>query len=272
MGNSETDGPMNMTRLLSLATTAAFTLTCAGVGCQRFSSSADATYAPEPTEVPVFAGTTQPVRDWDQSVAFVQNGDTVARSPGIRWRTKDDLPAYAAGAAEVGVFIGNVVVMPYTLYQERGAQVSTGTSLPPTHTAMPVMPPPPAVEPQPGLDEPLPAPVVVSDPTVTPGTVADVVPTTPADVLASTTQPSVPSFTITGQVVRPGTFEAAAGPKLSQVVAAAGPASQDPAKVHVTLARPNEEPASTTLADLLSGASQDVTVQADDQITVEVIP
>lgn len=263
---------MNITRILTLTAAAGLTLTLAGLGCQRLQTTSEATLAPEPTDTPVFAGTTQPVRDWDRSAALIQNGDTVARTPGTRWRTKDNLPPYAVAPAEVGVFVGNVVTMPYTMYEQRGEQISSGLQFPPTHTAMPPMPPSPQVQPQPGLELPVPAPTVVTDPIVTPGTVADVTPTTPAEVLASTTQPSVPSFTITGQVLRPGTFEAGAGPKLSQVVAAAGPASEDPAKIRVTIARQGEEPATTTLADLLQGTAQDIAVQAGDQITVELMP
>jgi protein involved in polysaccharide export with SLBB domain len=60
--------------------------------------------------------------------------------------------------------------------------------------------------------------------------------------------------------------------KLSEVVKAAGPSTEDPAKVRVQIDRPGEESASTTLAELISGAVDDIVIRQGDVVTVSVLP
>lgn len=255
---------MTKTRMLHLAAAAGLTGSIFAVaGCQTNETSLNAILAPEPPDVAVFADTTQPVRDYPRSVSYIQNGDTVAESTGARWRSADNVNVLAAPAVETGVFIGNLVTMPYTLIQQRGTIISTGLQFPPTYTAMPPLPPE-----QPAAQE-----KARAEPTMDVATTEPATQPVAAEVLErTTTQPGVPAFTITGQVLRPGTYDAGDNVKLSDVVAAAGPSTEDPKKVSIHIERRGEQPATTTLDQLQSGAVDDIVVKPGDVITIGVLP
>lgn len=256
--------PMTKTRtlqLLALATSAVI------AGCTANETSLNATLAPEPGDNLVYADTTQPTRDWPQSISYIANGDTQADgTTGFRYRSADNLAAWQYPIVEPGVFAANIVTAPYTLIAERDRQhVSAGLQFPPSHTMMPPLPDSPNIAP-----EAPPTPPVVEQGVVD---LSESPTTAPAaDLLIATTdRPEAPAFTIAGQVLKPGTYDAT-NMKLSQVVAAAGPAAEDTSKVRVQIDRPGEESATTTLDQLISGAVEDITLKSGDVITVSVLP
>ena len=261
---------MTHTRTVRLAAIAAATLLL--TGCATNEISTPAALAPQPENVHVFADTAEPVRDWPQTTSYIQNGDTVTGSTGFQYRSADDINVGLAPLAEVGVFALNIVTLPYTLITQSGDRTSAGLQFPPSHTAMPVMPhstgygDPAGGQPsaQPGVD----SSPEMSAPTTSPAAAE----ATPSSVLTRVgSDTNAPAFTVAGQVQRPGTYDVV-NLKLSEVVTAAGPSTQDPTKVLVQIARPGEETASTTLDKLLSGEVDDVVIKQGDVITVSVQP
>jgi hypothetical protein len=273
---------MTKTRTLQLLSLAASTIAGAFVGCASNETSMNAVLAPEPGDNLVFADTTQPTRDYSQSVAIIQNGDTVADgSTGFRYRSADNVPTALVPAAEVGVFAANVGTLPYTLISERNKEhVSTGLQFPPTYTAMPALPdapvapeapPTPPVETDTAISaEMAPADAALSAAATMPA-VVEHAENRPDQILLPAGGDNSPAFTVAGQVLRPGTY-AAKDLRLSQIIVAAGPSSEDPTKVGVQIDRSGEETAKTTLDQILSGAVEDVMVKSGDVITIGVLP
>ena len=273
---------MNKSRTLQLLSLAASTIAAAFVGCTSNETSTDATLAPEPGENLVFADTTQPTRDYSQTVATIANGDTAAAgTTGFRYRSADNIRYGLTPVVEPGVFAANVVTMPYTLIAERNEEhVSSGLQVPPTHTAMPPLPDAPVAPeapPTPPVEtgtvtsaELAPSDMAMSPATTMPAAVEQAQ-DRPNEILLPAGAENSPTFVIAGQVLRPGTY-AAKDLKLSQIVVAAGPSTEDPTKVGVQIDRPGEETAKTTLDQLLSGAVEDIAVKTGDVITVGVLP
>lgn len=69
------------TAQLALALAAASVVTA----CNSIKTTTAGRLAPEPKRIDTFAGTTQPVRNWDRSVATYANGDTASGSTGVRY-------------------------------------------------------------------------------------------------------------------------------------------------------------------------------------------
>lgn len=79
-------------------------------------------------------------RQWEPVTAYYENGDTYSRSTGFAYApTETPSPLMYAGT-DTGTFAVNVLTMPYTLFQQRDGVVSGGVMLPPSYTAVPVMP------------------------------------------------------------------------------------------------------------------------------------
>ena len=269
------DAAMIHARTLRIAAAATSAAVLAAMGCASNEVSSRAALAPEPGENMVFADTTQPVRDFPQSTSYIQNGDALGGSTGFRYRSYDDVNVGVAPLVEPGVFIANVVTLPYTLITQRGERVSSGLQFPPSHTQMPALPQSAAPDVTTPPTHPDAVPGVDSSPT-------DVATTLPADATTQDAPPSsvlsrtgsdvnAPAFMVAGQVQRPGTYDVM-NLKLSEVVKAAGPSTEDPAKVRVQIDRPGEESASTTLAELISGAVDDIVIRQGDVVTVSVLP
>jgi hypothetical protein len=266
-------------QLLSLAASTVF------VGCAANETSMNAVLAPEPGPNLVFADTTQPTRDYPQSVSYIQNGDTAGEgSTGFRYRSADNIRYGLTPLAEPVVFAANVVTSPYTLIADRNdPNVSSGLQFPPTYTAMPPLPPenapvaaeapaaPPVEAGTATSIETAPSDPALSPATTTPAAVEHAE-NVPGDILKPAGgEPNAPSFIVAGQVIRPGTYSAK-DLKLSQIVVAAGPSTEDATKVSVQIDRPGEESAKTTLDDLLTGKVEDISVKANDVITISVLP
>jgi hypothetical protein len=100
------------------------------------------------------------LRDWQPSVAYYANGDTVSGSTGFAYEPDPQLDSWQYYFADVGTYFVNLVTAPVTLYEQRDGVGSTGVSLPPTYTAVPPLPPSdaPAVVPAATLPATLPAP------------------------------------------------------------------------------------------------------------------
>lgn len=268
---------MTYTRTAQLIAAASTVALLVVAGCANNEISTPAVLAPEPPENLVFADTTQPVRDFPQSVSYFQNGDTVGESTGFKYRSYDNVTVGVAPLVEPAVFLANIVTLPFTLISQRGDQISSGLQFPPSYTDLPPMPPEPVYATPTPKGE---APAKESD-TVTPLNPPATMPlddnngnnvvAAPGDVLTRVQGENGPAFTIVGQVNRPGTYQAK-DLKLSQAVIAAAPGTRDSTKVGVQIARPGEEAADTTLDQLVSGAVEDVQLKAGDVITVSVKP
>lgn len=270
---------MTKTRALQLLSV---TASAAIVGCTANELQTPATLAPDPGPNLVFADTTQPVRDWPRTTSQIANGDTVDDGPtGFRWRSADNLPGWQYPLVEPGIFVGNVVTAPYTLIAEQNQEhVSAGLQFPPSYTMMPPYPTAPAA---PEAPEPPPVVAPASSEETSPSSAAELSAATqpaiiehaenrPDEVLIrSSATPQSPAFTISGQVLRPGTYSVGQL-KLSQAVVAAAPATEDHTKVRVTIDRPGEDSATTTLDQLLTGAVEDVTLKNNDSVTISVAP
>lgn len=267
------------------------------VGCAQFVTTEQRELAPEPELTLQFEGAaTQPVRDFDRTTGVYANGDIVTGSTGARYTTRDDTNVYLLPFAETGVFLANVVTSPVTFYQQRDGVLSTGPQFPPTHTAMPVLPPSlaqqqqnqqnpnpeprpmnpeaqpsdvqqPTPEGQPAQVEPLPpqgsAPSVATPENIVP-------PQLPAVTLTPAAELSTNAFAVVGSVASPGRYEAQENLTLAQAVLAAGVAGEDQSKVIVKIERAGEEPSSATLAEIVSGQTANPTIVAGDVLTVTV--
>lgn len=98
------------------------------------------------TVAPVEAQTPEPIvpdpamalRNWPLNTAMYPNGDAFAGSTGFRWEAKADMPTGVYPFADLGIFLGNVVVMPYTLITEVPKQPIqySGVEVPTDYTAV----------------------------------------------------------------------------------------------------------------------------------------
>ena len=80
-------------------------------------------------------------RQWEPVTAYYENGDTVSQSTGLRYTTDRSLPPYTYAATEPGIFLLNMVTLPWTYYEEWNGVKSGGVKLPPSYTAVPPLPP-----------------------------------------------------------------------------------------------------------------------------------
>lgn len=120
---------------LRLACGAALALAGLAGGCQWA--------GPPPTErvntTPVVIDEAMQRRDWDQSVAYYQNGAVVAGPTATYLRPDPELPELAQGALETPLFVANVVIFPFTWVAAPpwADVVYRGMNLEPTYTAAP---------------------------------------------------------------------------------------------------------------------------------------
>lgn len=237
------------------------------IGCADVSLSSQASLAPEPpTSVSVSA--TQPVRDFDRTTAQYQNGDTLSDSATFRYQTSDTLHTALVPAAEVGVFVANVVSSPVTAYNQREGVQSAGFQFAPTHTAMPVLPPSQSqlAAAIPTAPSTQPSSMVISAPAAEPTIVATPAGLQPAAELSTT------AFAVVGHVQFPGRYEAQPELRLSQAIVGAGLVQVDGRKVSVKIERAGEVPSSARLDEILSGNAADPTLLPGDILTVTVTP
>lgn len=236
------------------------------VGCQSWSPTETWTTAPEPEINVAYEGeaATQPVREYDQTVSFYQNGDIPTDSTAFRYKSKDVHPALVP-IVEPAVFIGNVVTSPVTAWQERDGIVSTGPQFAPTHTAMPPLP---ASQAQ--VQEMLPVGPGAGPAEATITTTDETHVVTASNGLTPAAELSTTAFAIVGHVQWPGRYESADGLTLAQALVAAGLVEKQGEKVSVKIERAGEESSSALLSDILSGNTANPVLQAGDVITVTV--
>lgn len=98
-------------------------------------------------------------RDWTQSVVYIPNGGTVAGSTGFAFEPKRGQKSFNYYYADPGVFLLNLVTLPYTFVKDGIAQPQyfPGERTAPTFTAVAPLPPAaPVVEPVPPVEMPAP--------------------------------------------------------------------------------------------------------------------
>ncbi len=123
---------MNTTRMiLGLATLAMLG------GCVKTSTTSTGMINSEPLTI----DPAMQLRDWQPSVAYYANGDTMSGSTGFAYEPDPKLDSWQYYFADPGTYFVNLVTSPYTLYEQRDGVGSTGVSLPPTYTAVPPLPP-----------------------------------------------------------------------------------------------------------------------------------
>jgi hypothetical protein len=102
-------------------------------GCQRI-----ATYPPQAGGTVGPADSIEQTRaDWPQSTVYPANGDVVAGSTGLLYEPSPQRPEWVQGLMDVPVFLGNTVLMPFTLIFTPLQQTHTGVQYEPTMTAVP---------------------------------------------------------------------------------------------------------------------------------------
>ena len=87
-------------------------------------------------------------RDWERSAAWYPNGDTYAGVQRYPLRSQGGNPGspdYTNAVQDLLASAGQTIVLPFTylFIPPFAPQVFTGENIPPTHTAMPDMAPPP---------------------------------------------------------------------------------------------------------------------------------
>ncbi|HEY0009246.1 MAG TPA: hypothetical protein VGB55_11020 [Tepidisphaeraceae bacterium] len=130
----------------SILSAAAVTTVVLLAGCARQTYSNQAQVNTEPLNI----DPAMEIRDWEPSTAYYANGDVYSWSTGFGYRSQAD-SGWKYLFADPGTYVVNLVTMPWTFYQERNGVVSQGDTIPPSHTAVPPVPPteetlPPAEE------------------------------------------------------------------------------------------------------------------------------
>ena len=107
-------------------------LTLAAAGCQK-----STTPPAQAGNLDIPTGPIEQTRaDWPRSTAYFANGDTVAGPTGRVYDPAGRCPRRQT-AADVPVFLGNAVLLPWTLATTPGEQSHTGAQFEPTYTAIP---------------------------------------------------------------------------------------------------------------------------------------
>lgn len=108
-------------------------------GCQRAYVS---TAQPLSTE-PVVVDQAMSLRQWSEVSASYPNGSTVAGPTGYRWEPRRGMDEWRYYYADPLVFLGNTGTLPYWLVRTPPWRevVYDGVVIPPTHHAMPPLPP-----------------------------------------------------------------------------------------------------------------------------------
>ena len=81
-------------------------------------------------------------RDWDRSVAYYPNGDTVGGGTGYMFQTHETVTDPYRRVVDPAVSSMNMVLLPIGVFVNTPfkPQVAQGEMLPPTYTAQPVLP------------------------------------------------------------------------------------------------------------------------------------
>ena len=246
----------------------AATLVLLAGGCTEVATSEQRLLAAEPVTNVTFGSMTQPVRDYDRTAANYQNGDIASNSTAFRYKSSDRVHPVLVPAAEVGVFVANMVTGPVTAYEQRDGIVSTGPQLASTHTAMPPLPDSPAQFEHVVLTEPSTQP---SEKEITLSAGEPLIVSTSAG-LTPAAELSTSAFAIVGHVQFPGRYESQKSLTLTQAILAAGLIEADGNKVLVKIERTGEEPSSALLSEILAGETANPELAPGDVVTVTVKP
>jgi hypothetical protein len=76
-------------------------------------------------------------RDWAPAVALYPNGSVVAPPTYYPYVARTDTSPWLYPFVESGLFIGQTVALPVTLFVAKNPQVYSGVITPPTYTAVP---------------------------------------------------------------------------------------------------------------------------------------
>ena len=81
-------------------------------------------------------------REWDRQTSFYANGDTVDGGNGYMFRTHETIPPAARTVVEPAVTTTNMVLLPIGVFVNSpfARKVDEGAVIPPTQSAMPVLP------------------------------------------------------------------------------------------------------------------------------------
>jgi hypothetical protein len=130
-------------------------------GCQSCPIQKVENSKPEPeNESTVIVDGAMQIRDWSRSVAYYQNGDTMAYPTLFLYQPHWNQPEYYYYFIETPLFIGQTIAMPIAavITPPWVATRYTGVTVGSTYTAMPVLPPSMATAQPIAPPEPVPAP------------------------------------------------------------------------------------------------------------------
>lgn len=159
-------------------------------------------------------------RDWSPAIAAYPNGSVAAGPTEFRYEPKRGMPEWRYAFADSGTFFANMLMLPYNIIKHPlgGVKIAKGETVPPSYTAMPVLPPPMVYQPTtPPVLEPGASPTtppVVEPPTpgtdVTPAAppAGELPPTPPAEPTPPVNvvpAPAAPAETIPSIAPQPGT-------------------------------------------------------------------
>ena len=108
------------------------------VGCQRIVPPT----AAKVNDKPVAGDLAMQKRDWDRSVCYYGNGDTVAGGTGYMYQVHETIPPKWRRVTDVPVAVTNIVLLPVGVFVNSPfkPQVYQGEIIPPTYTAQPPLP------------------------------------------------------------------------------------------------------------------------------------
>ena len=108
------------------------------VGCQRIVPSS----VTRLNNTPLIVDEAMQRRDWDRTVAYYGNGDTVAGGTGYLWQIHETVPPEYDRLADVPVAAANIVCLPVGVFinEPWRKQDYQGEMIPPTYNAQPPLP------------------------------------------------------------------------------------------------------------------------------------
>jgi hypothetical protein len=81
-------------------------------------------------------------REWERQTSYYANGDTAAGGTGFMFRTHETMPMWSRPAVDPAIAVMNMALFPVGVFVNSPftEQVYQGAVIPPTATAMPVLP------------------------------------------------------------------------------------------------------------------------------------
>lgn len=93
------------------------------------------------SEHPIQIDQAMQIRNWSPTVAVYTNGSVIAPPTYYPYTVRSDVNPWLSPFVESGLFLGQTVALPVTLFVAKNPQVYSGVITPPTYTAVPPIEP-----------------------------------------------------------------------------------------------------------------------------------